>query len=370
MTKAKHSPIALQYYRKQVMLSLDLLAKKTGIAINKLILAESQTEILTYKQLKNIAEKLCIPDFLLLTEKLQPKQIPNIIDHRNYDQINNDDESKYQLQKIIHEVIQNREDLLYTYDNIDIEPIKFNLTITGNNAIEDANTIRNFLEVDTTKITIDNNDDYYHAWRALLEVKDILVLEIARQKIHSEGMALYFDTLPIVAILTSGQNNSRKLFTMIHELVHLALRQSSIDGNVLQSDLNIEQYCNHVAGYVLLPQDTLDSLYKPYLNLSDNIRNIRRHTKISYQAIAIQLRLTEKITQEQFDNYLLELNQKNTGFGKSGKQYTAYNHFGKFYIQQILSATMDDSISVTSAMNILNLNNISQLQYLQEKVFA
>lgn len=49
-------------------------------------------------------------------------------------------------------------------------------------------------------------------------------------------MALYYETLPIIAILSSEKSHSRRLFTMIHELVHLGLNQSSIDGDILNSN--------------------------------------------------------------------------------------------------------------------------------------
>lgn len=366
----KHSPAALKYYREQVSLSREGLAKKAGdIDVAKIEKGETENQVFTFKQLQAIAKVLLIPEFLLKTSKTQTKDIPEYIDHRG--EIRPYDEnSNYALKKAIYELVNNREDLLYTYESIEVEPKPFTLRLTGKDATADAATIREFLKIDENKFTLDGTDDYYHAWRTLLERQDILVLEISRTKIGSEGMALYYETLPIVAILSSGQSNSRKLFTMIHELVHLGLRESAIDGNILQGSLETERYCNRVAGSVLLPEHSLNKLYKDYLPLSENIDFIRQNLKISRQAIAIQLRLTDRIKQSQLDEYLAELDTKNSGWGKSGTQYSAYNHFGKVYIQQVLSAVMTDNISVNSAINILRVKDIAHLQYLEEKVFS
>lgn len=367
-----HSPKAFSHYREQLSLSREMLAKKTSIPLEKISKAEEKesNRIFTFLQLKKIANVLLVPEFYLMSDTLQTPDIPHLIDHRNHTEIDND-EIKYQLNKVTREVVKSREDLLYTYECLDVEPSKFELRLQGNNSQKDALAIRDFLQISEAKFRVDGSDDYYKSWRTLVERKDILVLEISRQKIGSEGMALYYPTLPIIAILSSGQSNSRKLFTMIHELVHLGLRESSIDGELLNSCQQIEQYCNRVAGYVLVPESELERYYEADNSLEDNIDNIRRVLKVSKQAIAIQLKLTGRISQQELSDYLDHLNDKNSsGFGKSGSQYTAVNKFGKVYLQQIISAVWDSNLSMNTAMEMLDLNSVEQLSYLEQKVFG
>ena len=69
--------------------------------------------------------------------------------------------------------------------------------------------------------------------------------------------------------------------------------------------------------------------------------------------------------------YLDGLSERNSGgFGKSGRQYTAANKFGKVYLQQVISAVWDSSLPVNTAMKMLNLNSVEQLSYLEQKVFG
>lgn len=367
-----HSPKAFSHYREQLSLSRELLAKKTSIPFEKISKAEEKesNKIFTFLQLKKIAKVLLVPEFYLMSDALQTPDIPHLIDHRNHTEIDND-EIKYQLNKVTREVIKNREDLLYTYECLDVEPSKFVLRLQGSNSLKDALAIRKFLQISEAKFRVDGDDDYYKSWRTLVERKDILVLEISRQKIGSEGMALYYPTLPIIAILSSGQSNSRKLFTMIHELVHLGLRESSIDGELLKSCQKIEQYCNRVAGYVLVPESELEKYYDAHNSLEDNIDKIRQALKVSRQAIAIQLKLTGRISQQELSDYLDYLNEKSSsGFGKSGRQYTAVNKFGKVYLQQVISAVWNSNLSMNTAMEMLNINSVEQLSYLEQKVFG
>ncbi|PNK59509.1 ImmA/IrrE family metallo-endopeptidase [Psychrobacter sp. FDAARGOS_221] len=367
-----HSPMALRHYREQLSLSRELLSKKSRVPLNKIIKAENSehSELLTFNQLENIAKVLLIPEFYLLSNKLQKSNLPDLIDHRNQSDIL-DEENQYQLKRVIKEVTSGREDLIYTYECLDVEPSSFKLKLQGNNSLKDSLAIREFLGVSNANFKVDGDDDYYKSWRILVEKKDILVFEISRKKIGSEGMALYYPLLPIITILSSGQTNSRKLFTMVHELVHLGLRESAIDGKILKSNYDIEKYCNEVAGYVLVPELELQENYDNKLSLKNNVEVIRKKLKVSKQAIAIQLKLTGRISQEELNDYLEQLSSKSSaGFGKTGRQYSAANKFGKIYLQQVISAVWDSNLSVNTAMKILNLNNVEQLSYLEQKVFG
>lgn len=369
----KHSPLALSHYRQQLSLSRDFLAKKTGIALSKIEKGEQEDNVFTYSQIQKLATRLFIPDFYLLTDHTESKSIPNVIDHRNLIEIDNE-AIQYNSQKALHELISNRNNLIYIYESLDIQIGNFDLFLTGNDPIGDANLIRNWLKVDNAKFKTENNDDYYRSWRTLIEKNDVIIIELSSTKIGSEGMALYYDTLPIIAILSSGQSHSRRLFTMIHELVHLGLRQSAIDGNVLTDTHHIERYCNQVAGHVLLPQEVAHQLYSHVLSLDENIKKIRKSVKVSKQAIAIQLKLLGLITQQMLDEYLHNLDNeqdqgKSGGFGISQKSKT-HNQFGNVYLQQVISAVWNDTIPINTAMKILHLKDVQDLTYLEQKVFS
>lgn len=368
-----HSPKALIHYRKQMSLSVDLLAKKSNTNLNKVIIGETESEVFTVKQLESIAKTLILPTYYLTMDKVYSKNIPKYIDHRNYSDKNSDDEDLYELNKLISEVYKDRENLLHVYDAIEENLGDFQLSLSGNNAQEDAQRIRDFLDVDNARLTVEGSD-YYKSWRLLLERKDVLVLEKSRLSIGSEGLSLFYDVLPIIVIITSGQTPSRKLFTLIHELVHLGLRQSALDGYILEADNKTESYCNEVAGHVLVPTSVINEIYDEKKQLIENIEQIRKAIKVSYDAIAIQLKQVGKISQNELNIYFAnrqkDMDDKDSGFRASYKKHTTYNHFGKIYIQQVFSAVWEDALSLGSAMRILGIEKMSDLDHLEKKAFT
>ncbi|OAV09299.1 hypothetical protein AO377_1216 [Moraxella catarrhalis] len=367
----QHSPLAVRHYREQIGLSTGFLAKKSGIAQSTIEKGERQNQAFNYGQIQKLAKCLFVPDFYLLSEHIQDSIIPEAVDHRNFNLLDRTEDLEYSSQKALHELMDNRNNLLYTYESLD-EPIdQFSLELSGGSVVSDAKLIRDWLGVDEAKFRTQNNDDYYRSWRTLVEKNNVMVIELSKTKIGSEGMAIYYDTLPIIAILSSGQSHSRRLFTMIHELVHLGLRQSTIDGDILADDLKLEQYCNQVAGHVLVPKDVVETLYDDTVALADNVNCIRKSIKVSRQAIAIQLKLLRLIDQASLSAYLSELDTQ-TQSGKFGlpSRTRTHNQFGKVYLQQVISAVWHGSIPITTAMNMLHLKDVSDLMYLEQKVFS
>lgn len=353
-------------------LSVSLLAQKSGISEKKLTNAESQNHILTLKQVKNIAQLLMVSDVQLVIDNIYDKQLPQYIDHRNQSTLNND-EQHYQLNKLIHQLHNDRENLLEIYELTEEQHITFSLALTGKDEQEDAQRIRNYLQVEAAHLTIEHGDDYYRAWRTLLAQKDILVIEKSGLKIGSEGLALYYPHLPVIGILTSGQARSRRLFTMLHELVHLGLQQSCVDGDILSSEQQIETYCNRVAGHVLVPEHVVAKIYNSSQSLPDNIANIRKKTHASFQAIGIQLHILGMISNSELLDYVASLSKtakadEEQRFG-IGKKDIVYNQYGRFYLQQIIGAAWQGAVSISAAMNMLGLKKAKDFHTLQEKVF-
>ena len=368
-----HSPKALSHYRQQMSLSVDLLAKKSKTNLKKVVIGETESDVFTIGQLESIAKTLVIPTYYLTLDTVYDKNIPEYINHRNYSDKNTDDEDSYELNKLISEVYKDRENLLYVYDAIEENLENFQLELSGDNAQADAQRIRDFLNLDNARLTV-GGSDYYKAWRLLLEKKDVLVLEKSRLSIGSEGLSLFYDILPIIVIITSGQTASRKLFTLIHELVHLGLRQSALDGYILEANNQTERYCNEVAGHVLVPLSVINRIYEDNNPLIDNIERIRKTIKVSYDAIAIQLKQVGKISQSDLDAYFTDkqnkIDENDSGFRSSYNKHTTYNHFGRVYIQQVFSAVWEDALSLGGAMRILGIEKMSDLDYLEKKAFT
>jgi Zn-dependent peptidase ImmA (M78 family) len=160
-----------------------------------------------------------------------------------------------------------RLDALDMYGAIEAEPRKFTLQIKQADGVEKAaEALRAWIGVTLeTQLSWPSADDRYRAlreWRDHIEANDVLVFQFGRIEVaEMRGSSLYFEHLPTI-VLNSGDTPNGRIFTMMHELTHLALRGSGLcDVRYVQPNARInnaiETFCNAVAGALLVPAEVL-----------------------------------------------------------------------------------------------------------------
>ncbi|MBB4834922.1 ImmA/IrrE family metallo-endopeptidase [Acinetobacter schindleri] len=369
----RHSITALQRYMADMNLSADELARLSKIADSKIIKAlNEEGPVLKLTQLEKIAKILFVPTVYLTTDQYVFKRdTPDLVEHRNKFDIS---ENKYKYRALIEEFSQVRQNYISIKEALDEDISEFKLKLSGNiqQAEQDAETIVEYFGFRNYKKKIKNNDDYYNSWRQLVEDKDIIVLDRGAEKFGSDGMCMYYKIFPVITIFSSGQYSSRKLFTLIHEIVHLGLGQSVFDGRMMESQQEIERYCDRVAGYVLAPKDIIEKHFDEELPLDDIVQLIRKDTKASKAAIAIQLKTLGYIGNKDLSEYLEYIKPKNDGIPNNKKENTVLRYFGYNYVEKVLSAMWQEQISSSTAKSILGFrkeSNRESFKHLQEKVF-
>jgi Zn-dependent peptidase ImmA (M78 family) len=96
-------------------------------------------------------------------------------------------------------------------------------------------------------------------WRQRLEGVGVLVFQISGlDSSEVRGFSFAESVLPVIAV-NRGETPNARIFSLMHELVHLMLRQSSIcdfeeDGKRSVVDEQTEVFCNRVAAAVLVPR--------------------------------------------------------------------------------------------------------------------
>ena len=92
-----------------------------------------------------------------------------------------------------------------------------------------------------------------------MEIKGIFVqcfIDVPVELVR--GFSLYYDGLPVIGI-NNEDCFSAKSFSLIHELVHLLKRESSVCNVMFDITLSRFEkvFCNAVAGELLVPQNIL-----------------------------------------------------------------------------------------------------------------
>ncbi len=117
--------------------------------------------------------------------------------------------------------------------------------------------LRNFLEVDllAQKSWADSYESW-NGWRSATERKYVLVFQCSGVSIEEmRGFSISAQPLPVVVVNIKDKPVAR-VFTLLHELTHIALDADGIC-NLTEDSKAVEVFCNAVAGAALVPAATL-----------------------------------------------------------------------------------------------------------------
>ncbi|HWY21021.1 MAG TPA: ImmA/IrrE family metallo-endopeptidase [Candidatus Acidoferrum sp.] len=147
--------------------------------------------------------------------------------------------------------------------DLQLTPEKFGVRLgLGEDAETAAGKIRAALNVRTdlqSQWRVDN--EAFREWRALLERIGILTFQATKLELdEARGFSISLKPLPVVVVNIKDAYRGR-IFTLLHEVAHLALNDGGIcdldDNQRRNASAQIEAYCNKVAGAILFPRNDL-----------------------------------------------------------------------------------------------------------------
>ena len=263
--KANITPRMLKWAReKRVGLSIDYAAKKLKIKPERLEAWEHGTDQPTFAQLKRIAD-LYQTNISALYLREPPTGFEPLADHRGLPEpLATDEKQAYKLTANILEAYERRETLIEFYELLEESPPQVTLKLSEADEPETAaQKIRNFLEFDRERLA--ESKDTHAAlkfWKQTVEAKGILACQTSANTHLSidlktaRGFCIAQNPFPVIVANSKDSPNGR-IFTIIHELVHIALGKSVIQntGFSRQPNLNsTEVFCTQVAAQVLVPE--------------------------------------------------------------------------------------------------------------------
>jgi len=304
----------------QIGVTVPFLSQKTGIAEEKLStwFDTSNADYPTLIQAKALAKSLKVPFAGLYMDKtnLPIKQLPSLRNLRTLPFSYTQDDSSLNL--AVAELIRYHDFLTSSELDMDIELPQLSLPIISDTAsvIEYANTIRAFFEIELeTQFKLQSSRQFYLYVRQQIENKGVFVhcftgvdVKIVR------GISIYNETAPIIGV-NDNDRYPAKIFSIIHELVHVIKRQSTLCNEMFSSfsEKNEEFFCNAIAGEVLVPTTSLNAYLKANnitnINL-DNIETMSKRFNVSREVITRRLFDTNKFSKDEYDTFANEINQE------------------------------------------------------------
>jgi Zn-dependent peptidase ImmA (M78 family) len=238
-----------------------------------------------------------------------------------------------------------------------------------------------FTFAEQERINYSERDSIVKILRQKLESFGILVLKTTDlQSYHARGMCLVRFPLPIIVF--GKESPGAQLFTLLHELAHIVIKQSGVIGYVdRNTDKPIEKWCDQFAASFLMPILQVTRLAgnkpaTPAQNVSDEqLSAYARFFRVSAHAMLIRLvhlgyvesRYYWDIKRPQFD----EEEKNYSSFGISpyyGSRYRA--SLGDFYTGLVIEAWSAGRITNHNAAEYMGIKNISHLFDIRDNLRA
>jgi Zn-dependent peptidase ImmA (M78 family) len=227
----------------------------------------------------------------------------------------------------------------------------------------------------------DKND--FASYRGAVESKQVLVFQSngynGPWQIPKEnpicGFALYDPICPVIVIKKLAYE-SRQVFTLMHELGHVLLHQSSFidDEDDLYSYQGKEREANAFAGYLLVPDVFLELVNdgdRPDLagQYDAWLRPYRNDWGVSGEVILRRLLDAGRLNQKRYDAYRAWKKQQSIPESEGGTRQYRYREpkhmFGEPFVQTVLDALHAKQISLAKASTYLDNLKIADVHQLE-----
>lgn len=184
------------------------------------------------------------------------------------------------------------------------------------------------------------------------------------------GYAIFDEYAPLVFILSSDSKEG-KIFTLMHELAHVFLRQGGISGDYAENNQEIEYRCNAIAGEVLMPKEEFLYKWELFDTLFDlAIEECAKHFRVSQLASATKAWLLGKITYKQYVDFKNSLPPFQKKEKSGGDYYTNIaSHNGRLFSKMIIASTINGEETYRDAMRYLGIKSFDTMKELTQRVF-
>lgn len=257
------APGILTWARETMGLPLEVAAKRLGIKPATLVAMEEGARPVTMAKIRQMAKHYDRPLIAFFLPE-PPREEETIPDFR----VIHEGETRAwspALNRAYRRAVGQRDVMLAlaTSEESDERIPEIVLTLDMRTDAETAaQRVREWLA--PSSIRSSNPYDHLNAWIAQIEERGILVTQMSDVSVEeARGFSIGRHPLPVIAI--NGSEPPRgKLFTLLHEVVHILLHRSALcdledaaPSSVAPEGRRLEWYCNSVAAATLMPKSAV-----------------------------------------------------------------------------------------------------------------
>jgi len=384
--RALINPDLLIWARESMGYTQESVAKKMHVNLNKIKDWETGLNYPTIIQLRKLGHIYKRPIAIFFLPK-RPKDFAPLRDFRCI-RARSGKQYSVALNYAVRQAYERRLLALDLYEETDENIPSFTKSVsTDDNPEKIGLEIRNMLGITKEKqINWYDSYDALNMWRSAMEQKGVLVFQSSGIDVEEmRGFAIGEYPLPAISLNMKDTPNGR-IFTLLHEFVHIMLKESSVCDirewlKRTYEDQKVEVFCNQVAGATLVnKQDLLteDIVHQKFREKNWQKRDftlIARRFKVSREVIMRRFLTFGWITQAYYerrrDEFLLEYEdirkKKRTGFAPMHKKVVG--SVGLSYSELVLNSYNQRLITLNTLSNYLGGVHLKHLPKIQEEVF-
>ena len=292
---AKVNKETLRFIRDKKQISFNYIERIAKLKEAQVSLWEDETSVKlpTINQAKELAKCYRVPfaGFYMNSVDINIKHLPRFVNKRTMIGAVADDSA---VNLALLDLICERDFYLEIKDILREDKPVFNLHIPDSFGISEwARIIREYFDLKLTdQYKSPSKRKFYLYLREKIEKKGIFIQGFQKVDVGTlRGVAIVDGSLPIIGI-NDEDRYPAKSFSILHELIHVIKRTSSICNDMYGSNSSDDEevFCNAVAGEVLVPQNALLSLLKNFPQISiKEIDSIANKFSVSSEVIARRL---------------------------------------------------------------------------------
>lgn len=345
-SKIKVSPIILKKLRKNSGYSIEELAKKLDVTVEKIVQVEEGKDSFTLTQIKKLTDIYKVPLAAFFSKDIP--DIPSLPDYR----INRERKLNPEVNIAIRRAKYLSEEIKELSGKVSKIP-----SFTDRSPEKIARSFRKYLEIEIPKKR--KAREILEFYKEVLEDRlNILIIEYPLKADDVRAFSIFSDLAVIV--LNESDEPQVKLFSLFHEVAHLLKRESGICSIDIEAEkYEVERFCDKFAAEFLVPaEDLVTELGVKEEPTDEEMRKIAKHYGVSLQVMMLRLLELGIITKERYQKFKERFDKAKLEAKKGGVrdwEMTYINRSGRLAIAEVSKAYRRGEISFYEAMRVLDL---------------
>jgi Zn-dependent peptidase ImmA (M78 family) len=363
---ANVTPTVLAWARNESGLPAETVAKRLAVKVSRISEWESGARRPTVRQVQQLAQLYRRP-FGLFFRPDPPVIEPLAADYRRLPGVTPGAESP-EFRLALRVMLQHRDIALELGDD-QFPPFGLNVRLEEATQVA-AERVRSALGVtDAQQTGWDTEWTAWREWRTAVERLGALVFQFPKVPLdEARGVALPLFPLPAIGINSKETSPGARVFTLIHELVHLGLAKANEESPALRENRSesawqaVERFVEDVAGQVLMPAAMLDTLATASSSAwtVSAVRRLARRFKVTPRAMVTRLRAAGRMSWDTYQQWLADWNAylatlppQSGGFATPVDK--TLGRAGRHLVRVVLDALDSNRITAVDASRYLEL---------------